>query len=229
LPKTVISLPDLSLFGQINIFGAFAHLGSIAATLLVFTILLSVFFDAMGTMTGLASEAGLLDKDNNFVDANRVLLVDAAASAAGGFGSVSANEIFVESAAGIAEGARTGIASIVTCILLIATAFFAPLVSIVPFEAVAPALVIVGFLMTTQIRRIDWSDVGIAIPAYLTFTLMPFTYSIANGLGAGFIAFVIIRIVQGRAKDVHVLMWIVAAAFVVFFLVGAIGQLFGLR
>jgi AGZA family xanthine/uracil permease-like MFS transporter len=229
LPKTVISLPDLSLFGHINIFGAFIHLGSIAATLLVFTILLSVFFDAMGTMTGLASEAGLLDKDNNFVDANRVLLVDAAASAAGGFGSVSANEIFVESAAGIAEGARTGIASIVTGILLIATAFFAPLVSIVPFEAVAPALVIVGFLMTTQIRRIDWSDVGIAIPAYLTFTLMPFTYSIANGLGAGFIAFVIIRIVQGRAKDVHVLMWIVAAAFVVFFLVGAIGQLFGLK
>ncbi|WP_308469004.1 NCS2 family permease [Rathayibacter soli] len=228
-PSKVVAIPDLSLFGQVDIIGGFVHIGVIAASLLTFVILLTVFFDAMGTMTGLASEAHLLDKDNNFVGANRVLLVDAAASGIGGFGSVSSNEIFVESAAGIAEGARTGIASIVTGILLIAAAFFAPLVTIVPFEAVAPALVIVGFLMTTQIRNVDWSDLGIAIPAYLTFILMPFTYSIANGIGAGFIAYVLIRSVQGRAKEVHPLMWVVSAGFVLYFLVGVIEQLLGMK
>ena len=228
IPEKAFSLPDLSLFGKVDIFGAFQHIGIISATLLMFTILLSVFFDAMGTMTGLASEAGLLDKDNNFPHANRVLLVDAVASAAGGFGSVSANEIYVESAAGIGEGARTGLASVVTGALLICAAFFAPLVGIVPFEAVAPALVIVGFMMVSQIRHIDWTDLGIAIPAFLTFTLMPFTYSIANGIGAGFISFVIIRIFQGRAKEIHPLMWGVSIAFLLYFVVGPLEQLLGM-
>lgn len=229
MPDKVFSLPDLSLFGRVDVIGAFQHIGLISATLLMFTILLSVFFDAMGTMTGLASEAGLLDKDNNFPHANRVLLVDAAASVAGGFGSVSANEIYVESAAGIGEGARTGIASVVTGGLLICAAFFAPLVAIVPFEAVAPALVLVGFMMVSQIRNIDWTDLGIGIPAFLTFTLMPFTYSIANGIGAGFISHVIIRICQGRSKELHPLMWGVSAAFLLYFLVGPLEQLIGVR
>ncbi|MGN6197175.1 NCS2 family permease [Humibacter sp.] len=224
-PSTWISLPDLSLFGQVNLIGAFTHIGAIAATLLTFTILLTVFFDAMGTMTGLASQGGLLDKQNNFVDANPVLLVDAAASAVGGLSSISSGEIFVESAAGIGEGARTGIASLVTGGLFIVISFFAPLAGIVPFEAVAPALVIVGFMMVTHVKDIDWSDYGIAIPAFFTVALMPLTYSIANGLGAGFIAYVVIRAVQGRAKEVHPLMWCVGAAFVVFFGVGVIEQL----
>jgi AGZA family xanthine/uracil permease-like MFS transporter len=225
LPSKWVSLPDLSLFGQVNLTGAFLHIGAIAATLLTFTILLTVFFDAMGTMTGLASQGGLLDKDNNFVDANPVLLVDAAASAVGGLSSISSGEIFVESAAGVGEGARTGIASLVTGALFIIISFFAPLAGVVPFEAVAPALVIVGFMMVTHVKDIDWGDFGIAIPAFLTVALMPLTYSIANGLGAGFIAYVLIRVMQGRAKDVHVLMWFVAAAFVVFFGVGVIEQL----
>ncbi|GAB3800542.1 NCS2 family permease [Humibacter antri] len=224
-PSTWVSVPNLSLFGQVNLIGAFTHIGAIAATLLTFTILLTVFFDAMGTMTGLASQGGLLDKQNNFVDANPVLLVDAAASAVGGLSSISSGEIFVESAAGIGEGARTGIASLVTGGLFIIISFFAPLAGIVPFEAVAPALVIVGFMMVTHVKDIDWSDYGIAIPAFFTVALMPLTYSIANGLGAGFIAYVVIRAVQGRAKEVHPLMWGVAAAFVVFFGVGVIEQL----
>ena len=227
LPSTVFSLPDLSLIGKVDIFGAFVHLGFISAILLTFTILLSVFFDAMGTMTGLASEAGLLDEKGNMKNASRVLLVDAAGSIAGGFGSVSANEIFVESGAGIAEGARTGLAAIFTGCLLLLSAFFAPLVAVVPFEAVAPALVVVGYMMASQVRNIDWSDIGIAIPAFLTFILMPFTYSIANGLGAGFIAYVIIRIAQGRAKEVHVLMWGVAVAFLIYFCMGPIQLLLG--
>lgn len=220
-PSKFVSLPDLSLFGKID-FGAFAHIGVIAATLLTFTILLTVFFDAMGTMTGLAKQGDLLDKDNNFIGANPVLLVDAAASGIGGLTSISSGEIFVESAAGVGEGARTGIAAVVTGILFIIISFFAPLAGVVPFEAVAPALVIVGYMMVTQVKNIDWNDFGIAIPAFLTIALMPLTYSIANGLGAGFIAYVLIRVFQRRAKEIHVLMWVVSAAFLVFFAVGVI-------
>jgi AGZA family xanthine/uracil permease-like MFS transporter len=221
--------PDLSLFGKVNLFGSFAHLGALAAMLLAFSILLSIFFDAMGTMVGLANEAGTVDADGNIPNVDRVLLVDAFGAIAGGGTSVSSNQIFVESGAGIGEGARTGLASVVTGLLLIVAMFFTPLISLVPFEAVAPALVVVGFMMVSQVGKIDWSDWGIAIPAFLTFTLMPFTYSIANGLGAGFIAFVLIRLFQGRAKDIHPLMWAVAAAFLVFFGIGPIEQLFGIK
>ncbi|MGA7204295.1 MAG: NCS2 family permease [Specibacter sp.] len=221
--------PDLGLFGKFNLFGSFAHLGAVAAMLLAFSILLSIFFDAMGTMVGLANEAGTVDKDGNIPNVDRVLLVDAFGAIAGGGTSVSSNQIFVESGAGIGEGARTGLASVVTGLLLIVAMFFTPLISLVPFEAVAPALVVVGFMMVSQVGKIDWSDWGIAIPAFLTFTLMPFTYSIANGLGAGFIAFVMIRLFQGRAKEIHPLMWVVAAAFLVFFGIGPIEQLFGIK
>ena len=147
---------------------------------------------------------------------------------AGGAGSVSSNQIYVESGAGIGEGARTGIANIVTGLLFLVAMFFTPLISLVPFEAVAPALVVVGFMMVSQVGRIDWQDWGIAIPAFLTFTLMPFTYSIANGLGAGFIAFVLIRTVQGRVKEIHPLMWAVAGAFLLFFAVGPIEAALGM-
>ncbi len=227
LPTNFVSFPDLSLFGKVDLIGGFAHIGAISATLLTFTILLTVFFDAMGTMTGLAKQGGLLDKDNNFVDANPVLLIDAAASGIGGLASVSSGEIFVESAAGVGEGARTGLAAIVTGALFIVISFFAPLAGVVPFEAVAPALVIVGYMMVVHVKDIDWADFGIAIPAFLTIILMPLTYSIANGLGAGFIAYVLIRVVQGRAKEIHVLMWIVSAAFLVYFAVGVIEAIAG--
>lgn len=223
------SLSDLSLIGQVNIFGSFTHLGGIAATLLAFSILLSIFFDAMGTMVGLANEAGTVDKGGNIPDVNRVLLVDAIGAVAGGGASVSSNQIYVESGAGIGEGARTGIASVVTGLLFLVAMFFTPLIWLVPFEAVAPALVVVGFMMVSQVGKIDWSDWGIAIPAFLTFILMPFTYSIANGLGAGFICYVVIRFFQGRAKEIHPLLWVVAAAFLVFFAVGPIQQLLNIH
>ncbi|AJT42480.1 NCS2 family permease [Psychromicrobium lacuslunae] len=223
------SLPDLSLIGQVNIFGSFVHLGGVAATLLAFSILLSIFFDAMGTMVGLANEAGTVDKKGNIPDVNRVLLVDAIGAVAGGGASVSSNQIYVESGAGIGEGARTGIASIVTGFLFLIAMFFTPLISLVPFEAVAPALVVVGFMMVSQVGKIDWADWGIAIPAFLTFILMPFTYSIANGLGAGFISYVVIRSFQGRAREIHPLLWVVAAAFLIFFGIGALQQVLNIH
>ncbi|WP_309081356.1 NCS2 family permease [Zhihengliuella sp.] len=216
--------PDLSLIGQVNVFGAFQSLGVTAAALLAFVILLSIFFDAMGTMVGLANEAGTVDTEGNIPNVDRVLLVDAAGAVVGGGASVSSNQLFVESGAGIGEGARTGLASIVTGVLFLLAMFLTPLIHLVPFEAVAPALVVVGFMMITQVVKIDWSDWGVALPAFLTFTLMPFTYSIANGIGAGFVAFVFLRALQGRAKEIHPLMWVVAAAFVLFFGIGVIEQ-----
>ncbi|MGO4188173.1 NCS2 family permease [Pseudarthrobacter sp. TAF60_1] len=229
-PKfTEWAAPDLSLIGKANPFGAFEHLGVVAAALLAFVILLSIFFDAMGTMVGLATEAGTIDKDGNIPNVDRVLQIDAIGAIAGGGASVSSNQIFVESGAGIGEGARTGLASIVTGLLLLVAMFFTPLINLVPFEAVAPALVVVGFMMVSQVGKIDWQDWGIAIPAFLTFTLMPFTYSIANGLGAGFIAFVLIRSFQGRAREVHPLMWAVAAAFLLFFGIGPIEAALGMK
>jgi AGZA family xanthine/uracil permease-like MFS transporter len=228
-PKfTEWSAPDLSLIGKANPVGAFSHLGIVAAALLAFVILLSIFFDAMGTMVGLANEAGTVDKDGNIPNVDRVLQVDALGAIVGGGASVSSNQIFVESGAGIGEGARTGLASIVTGLLFLVAMFFTPLINLVPFEAVAPALVVVGFMMVAQIGKIHWQDWGIALPAFLTFTLMPFTYSIANGLGAGFISYVLIRSFQGRAREVHPLMWAVAAAFVVFFGIGPIEQALGM-
>ncbi|HKS01032.1 MAG TPA: NCS2 family permease [Arthrobacter sp.] len=228
-PKfTEWAAPDLSLIGKANPIGAFGHLGVVAGALLAFVILLSIFFDAMGTMVGLANEAGTVDKDGNIPNVDRVLQVDALGAIVGGGASVSSNQIYVESGAGIGEGARTGLASIVTGLLFLVAMFFTPLINLVPFEAVAPALVVVGFMMVAQIGKIHWQDWGIALPAFLTFTLMPFTYSIANGLGAGFISYVLIRTFQGRAREVHPLMWAVAAAFVLFFGIGPIEQALGM-
>ncbi|MCQ2000308.1 NCS2 family permease [Arthrobacter zhaoxinii] len=220
--------PDLSLIGDVSLLGSFQTLGGVAASLLVFVILLSIFFDAMGTMVGLATEAGSIDKDGNIPRVERVLLVDAAGAVAGGGAGVSANQIFVESGAGIGEGARTGLASVVTGLLFIVAMFLTPLIYLVPFEAVAPALVVVGYLMVSQVGKIDWSDIGLALPSFLTFTLMPFTYSIADGLGAGFISFTIIRVFQGRGREVHPLMYAVAAAFALFFGIGPIREIAGI-
>ena len=222
------SVPDLSLLGNFS-FGAFTSIGSIAASLLVFVILLSVFFDAMGTSVGLAREAGNVDQQTGAIpNLNRVLLVDAIGVSAGGAGSASSTQIFVESGTGIGEGARTGFASIVTGILFLAAMFLTPLIYLVPFEAVAPALVVVGFMMVSQVGQIDWTDMGAALPAFLTFALMPFTYSIANGIGAGMIAYALIRAGQGRAREVHPLLWVVAASFVLYFGMGVFQDMLGI-
>lgn len=218
LPEKVVDVPSFDLLGQFNLFGSFSQISVIAVLLLIFTLLLADFFDTMGTMTAIGHEAGLVDKDGNVPNAERILLVDSLAAAAGGAASVSSNTSYIESASGVGEGARTGLASVVTGILFLLTTFLAPLVAIIPYEAATPALIIVGFLMMTQIKEIDWQDYGIGIPAFLTIILMPFTYSIAVGIGAGFVSHVVIRLVQGRIKDVHPLLLLVSGLFMVYFL-----------
>lgn len=228
LPDRILQIPNLSLIGQFNVLGSWSRVGVVTALLFVFTLALSDFFDSMGTVVGISKEGNLLDKKGDLPGFDRVLLVDAAAAAAGGAGSVSSTTVYVESAAGVGEGARTGFANVITGLLFLVAMFLTPLVAIVPFEAATPALVVVGFLMMTQIRDINWSDYGIAIPAFLTVVLMPFTYSITVGIGAGLVSYAVIRSAQGRAREVHPLMWVVAALFVVYFAITPIEKLLGI-
>ena len=225
LPSSIIGFPDLSLVGAFS-FGAFARLDVLTVALLVFTLVLANFFDAMGTMTGLGQQAGLVDKNGQLPQVGRALIVEGIGAVAGGAASSSSNTVYIESASGIAEGARTGLASVLTGGLFLLAMFFTPLYEVVPIEAAAPALVIVGALLMRQITEIDFADFRIALPAFLTIVVMPFTYSIANGIGAGFISYVVLAAATGRARTVHPLMWVVAVAFVGYFAVGPIKALF---
>ena len=218
MPAEVVATPDFSLFMQFNLLGSFDRVPLITAILFIFTLLLSDFFDTVGTVTAIGHESGLIDDEGNVPNNNKILFVDSLAAVAGGAGSISSNTSYIESAAGVGEGARTGLASVVTGVMFLLTTFLAPLVAVIPYEAATPALVIVGFLMMTQIKNIDWDDIGIALPAFLTIILMPFTYNISVGIGVGFVTHVIIRAVQGRAKEVHPLLWVVSGLFVIYFL-----------
>jgi adenine/guanine/hypoxanthine permease len=218
MPSDVIATPDFGLLGQFSLFGSFGRISFVAAVLFVFTLLLSDFFDTVGTITAIGHESGLIDSKGDVPNNNKILFVDSVAAMAGGAGSVSSNTSYIESAAGVGEGARTGLASVVTGVLFLLTTFLSPLVAVIPYEAATPALVVVGFLMMTQIKGLDWADYGVAIPAFLTIILMPFTYNISVGIGAGFVSHVAIRIIQGRRREVHPLLLLVSGLFMVYFL-----------
>ncbi|MCS4491580.1 NCS2 family permease [Corynebacterium sp. ES2715-CONJ3] len=227
LPETIGGLPDLSIIGNISLFGAFTRVGALAATLLLFTLVLANFFDAMGTMTALGKQAELTDEKGNLPNLRAALIVEGAGAIVGGGASASSNTVYIDSAAGIADGARTGLANIVTGILFLLAMFLTPLYSIVPIEAAAPVLVVVGALMIAQVRDIDFSQFHIALPAFLTIVIMPFTYSIANGIGVGFIAYVIMAAAAGKAKSVHWIMWLVSALFLIYFAAEPLLQIVG--
>ena len=226
LPDEVVSAPDLSLVGQFSLFGGFERIGVLAALLIVFSIMIADFFDTVGSVTAVGAEGDLLDEERNLPRSQPVLLVDSVAAAAGGAASVSSNTTYVESAAGVADGARTGLASVATGVLFLLAMFFTPLVEIVPSEAAAPVLVIVGALMINQIRHLEWDDMTVVIPAFLTIALMPFTYSITNGIGAGVVSYVLLHVAAGRRREIHLLMWLIAALFVVYFALEPLQQLF---
>jgi AGZA family xanthine/uracil permease-like MFS transporter len=192
-------------------------LGAITAVLTVFAIMLSDFFDTMGTVTGIAAEAGLARKDGTVPDVGRVLIVDSLAAVAGGTGGVSSNTTYIESAAGVAEGGRTGFASVVTGVLFLLAIFLSPIAAIIPSQATAPALVLVGYLMFTLIKDIPVADIEDGLPALLTMVLMPLTYDITVGIGAGFISWVLLKVVRSKVAEVHPLMWVVAIGFVIYF------------
>ncbi len=227
LPTQVVSLPDLSLLGQVS-FGSFERIGALAALMLVFTLVFTNFFDAMGTFTGLSKEAGLADAKGEFPRLRSALVVEGIGAVAGGAASASSNTVFVESGAGVGEGARTGLANLVTGALFLVALFFTPLTQMVPSEVASAALVVVGAMMIAQIRDVDWSDFSVSLPVFLTVIVMPLTYSIANGIGAGFVSWVVLRALSGKAREVAPLLWIVAAGFVLYFARGPVEALIGL-
>jgi adenine/guanine/hypoxanthine permease len=222
----VVAAPDLSLIGNFSLGGGFSRIGILAALLIVFSLMIADFFDTVGTVTAVGAEGGLLDENRNLPRSQPVLLVDSLAAAAGGAASVSSNTTYIESASGVADGARTGLASVATGVLFLVAMFFSPLVQVVPSEAAAPALVIVGALMISQVRHLVWDDLSLVIPAFLTIALMPFTYSITNGIGAGVISYVVLRLAVGRRRDIHPLMWVIAVMFLVYFALEPLQQLF---
>jgi len=226
-PSTMVDVPDFGLLGHFSLLGSFSKIGAVSAILLVFTLLLADFFDTMGTMVAIGAEAGLLDKEGNPPNSQKILIVDSLAAVAGGAGGVSSNTAYIESAAGVGEGARTGLASVVTGLLFLLATFLAPLVEVVPYEAATPALVVVGFLMMQQVKNIEWDDLEIAIPAFLTIVLMPFTYSITAGIGAGFVVYVLIKVARGKSSVIHPLMWGIAGLFVVYFALDPIKSILG--
>jgi adenine/guanine/hypoxanthine permease len=218
-PHKIVSSPDFGLVGHFS-FNVFQVLGVASAIAAILAVMLSDFFDTMGTVVGISGEAGLLDEEGRLPGIQRVLLVDSLAAAAGGAASASSNTTYIESAAGVSEGGRTGLTSVVVAILFLAALFISPIAGVIPPEATAPVLVIVGYFMMTLVREIEWSDPTIGISSLLTIVLMPFTYSITNGVGAGFIAYTVIAILGGRWRDVHPLMAIVSAIFVWYFVHG---------
>ena len=218
--QTVYSPSEVSLsvlgetFGQLSFSGIFAVDGGIMAFITaVITFAICDCFDTVGTLIGTARGAGMLDKNGNLPGGDRALIADAIATCAGAVFGTSTVTTFVESSTGIAEGARTGLSSVVVGVLFVLSCFFAPIAGIVPSAATAPALIIVGVFMIKSAAEIKWNDLEVAIPCFVTIITMPFAYSIGDGIGMGFIFYSLIKIARGKAKEVPVLIYILSIAF----------------
>jgi AGZA family xanthine/uracil permease-like MFS transporter len=232
IPAKIVARPDFSTLGLVS-FNYFSKLGILTAVLIVFAIMLSDFFDTLGTLVGVGGQAGYLDEKGDLPDAQKPLLVDSLAAVAGGLGGTSSATTYIESAAGVGVGGRTGLTAVVTGVLFLLAMPFWPIVGVVPAQATAPALILVGFLMTGVLARrevrderglhveaggIDFANLAIGLPALATIILMPLTYNITNGIGAGFILYTLIRLVKGEWRDIHPALYIVTAAFLLYFL-----------
>jgi AGZA family xanthine/uracil permease-like MFS transporter len=224
LPRALVQVPDFSTFGRLD-FGVLARLGAVTAVLVTFSIMLSDFFDTIGTIIGVGGKGGFLDAQQRLPRADRVLLVDSLAAAAGGLANASSNTTYIESAAGVAEGGRTGLVPVVTGLLFLGAMWLSPLASVIPAQATAPALIIVGFYMMAVVRDIAWDDYAEAIPAFVTMLVMPFTWSITNGIGAGFVTYSAIALLTGRRA--HWMVYAASAAFLVYFALPLIERALG--
>ncbi|MDO4244201.1 MAG: NCS2 family permease [Actinomyces sp.] len=227
LSGSPVAVPSLATLGEFNLLGSIEKVGLVSVILLVFSLMLADFFDTMGTMVAIGSEGNLLDERGNPPKTREILVIDSVAAIAGGAGGVSSNTSYIESAAGVGEGARTGLASVVTGLLFLGSTFLAPVVAMVPYEAATPALVVVGFLMMTQVTDIDWTAPEVALPAFVTIIMMPFSYSITNGIGAGFVCYLVIEVARGRATRIHPLMWLASLLFLVYFTLQPIKVILG--
>ncbi|MFE1166593.1 NCS2 family permease [Nocardiopsis sp. NPDC058789] len=223
LPSSPVSPPDFGLLFQVDMFGAWTTAGPTTAGVILFTLVLAGFFDALGTILAIGTKANIADADGQMPRVNQILVTDGAGAVTGGLTSSSATLVFVESTAGVSEGARTGLASVVTGLLFLSAVFFAPVFGMVPAEAASVAMVLVGAMMMMHVGQIAWTDIAVAIPAFLTIAIMPFAYDIASGIGIGIIAHTVIRSAQGRFREVGWLMWIMSAVFAFHFAMHALG------
>lgn len=228
LQGSAVSMPDFGLFGHVE-FGGWGDIGVMTVGMIVFTLVLVSFFDAMATIIGVGTEAGLADSKGRMPGLSKALFIDGAGGAIGGVSGASGQTVFIESATGVGEGARTGLSSVVTGVLFAAGLFFTPLAQIVPGPIAAAALVVIGAMMMQNARHVDWSDRAVAVPVFLTVALMPFTYSITAGVGAGVISFAAIKAAQGKFREVGVFMWVLTVVFVVYFALSPIESWIGAK
>lgn len=225
IPTGIVSGLDFSAFGapfladEQGVMGIAKVVTNPTLLILAFSLMMSDFFDTMGTAMAVAKQGDFLNEDGSVEDIKPILVVDSAAAAAGGLMGASSITTFVESASGAADGGRTGLTSITTGVLFILAAFFSPLISVISSAATCGALVLVGFLMMSEVAEIDWSDLSEGFPAFMIVAGIPMTYSISNGIGFGFIAYVLVAVVTGQVKKVKPLMWVAAAAFLVYFFI----------
>ncbi|MFD7640518.1 NCS2 family permease [Kitasatospora sp. NPDC059795] len=230
-PGSPVSAPDFGLFGHVDLFGAFGAqgMGAISATVAVFTLVLAGFFDAMATIIGVGTEAGLTDAKGRMPGLSKALFIDGAGGAIGGVAGASGQTVFLESATGVGDGARTGLASTVVGGMFALMLFFSPLAAIVPVQVASAALVVIGSLMMSQARLIDWSDREVAVPAFLTSVVMPFTYSITAGVGAGIVSYTVVKAGTGKWREPGVLMWILTFVFAAYFALAPIKSWLGVH
>jgi AGZA family xanthine/uracil permease-like MFS transporter len=232
--------PDFSLLGKISLDSfSSTQLGVVASLVWVFSLFLSDFFDFSGTAIGVGQQAGYVDENGNIPNFKKALVVDGLAAAAGGAASASSATTFIESGAGVAAGGRTGWVAVVTGLLFVPFMFISPVIGMVPKQATAAALIVVGWLMISTLTQmegeaegkgasklagIDFHDLAIGLSAALAIMIMPFTYSITNGIGFGFITYTLICAASRQWKRIHPFMWIVSAAFVLYFLIPLLQQ-----
>ncbi len=217
VPDTISASVSFETFGNFDLGNSFAELGFLSAILTIFTLMLTDFFDTMGTATAIVEQAELTDDEGRIPRLRSLLLVDSLGAAIGGVFGVSSNTSYIESSAGVAEGGKTGLTSVVTGILFLVAIVLSPLAGIVPAQATAPVLVLIGFLMAGLLKHIDFTDLEEGLPALLAIILMPLTFSITVGIAAGFVSHTLIKVVKGKSSEIHILMWIVSLASLIYF------------
>ncbi len=217
VPDTISASVSFETFGNFDLGNSFVELGFLSAILTIFTLMLTDFFDTMGTATAIVEQAELTDDEGRIPRLRSLLLVDSLGAAIGGVFGVSSNTSYIESSAGVAEGGKTGLTSVVTGILFLVAIVLSPLAGIVPAQATAPVLVLIGFLMVGLLKHIDFTDLEEGLPALLAIILMPLAFSITVGIAAGFVSHTLIKVVKGKSGEIHVLMWIVSIASLIYF------------
>ncbi|WP_371655362.1 MULTISPECIES: NCS2 family permease [unclassified Streptomyces] len=228
LDGSAVANPDFGLFGHVE-FGGWEQIGAIGVGMIVFTLVLAGFFDAMATIIGVGQEAKLADDKGRMPGLSKALFIDGAGGAIGGVSGASGQTVFIESATGAGEGARTGLSSVVTGLFFAACLFFTPLTQLVPAQVAAAALVVIGSMMMSAARHVDWNDRSVSIPVFLTVALMPFTYNITAGVGAGVIAYTVIKASQGKWREIGGFMWALSGIFLVYFALSPIESWLGVK